>query len=255
MAIGLAVAVLERISSELHEMTKANKIAVVAGVGPGLGTALCEKLTESGYCVAGIARSSATGESLLKQLGADRFVPVACDISDPTAVNAAFATVEQHFGAPDVYIHNVAGLLRQPFLETRPEQFETLWRSQCLGAVYGAQRALPAMLRGGNGTLLFIGATASVKPGAHFSAFGVAKSALRGLAQSLARELGPQGIHVAHLIIDGVLWGERARDAFGMGPEACLQPDAVAQTCMHLIEQDRSAWTMEIDIRPDREAF
>jgi NAD(P)-dependent dehydrogenase (short-subunit alcohol dehydrogenase family) len=125
----------------------------------------------------------------------------------------------------------------------------------CLGAVHGSQRVLPGMLRSGHGVLLFVGATASVKAGAGFSAFGAAKFALRGLAQSLARELGPRGIHVAHLVIDGVIWGERAAGAFGMTRAQCLEPDALAHTCLHLIEQDRCAWTHELDIRPDREPF
>ena len=100
-----------------------------------------------------------------------------------------------------------------------------------------------------------IGATASVKASAGFSAFGSAKFALRGLAQSLARELGPRGIHVAHLIIDGVMWGERADERFQMQREQCLDPESVARTCLHLLEQERSAWTHELDVRPDVETF
>jgi len=114
---------------------------------------------------------------------------------------------------------------------------------------------LPGMLEAKHGSLLFIGATASIKAGANFSAFGCAKFALRGLAQSLARELGPEGIHVAHLVIDGVIWGERAENEFKIQRANCLEPESVACTCLHLIDQERSAWTHELDIRPDVETF
>ena len=236
-------------------MSEQGKTAVVAGVGPGLGSALCRELTAAGYLVAGLARGDSAGARLLDGLGSERFMPVRCDLADATAVEAAIGEVEDRFGSPGVFIQNAAGFLMQPFLDTDPKEIESLWRNQCLGAVHGAQRVLPTMLERKQGTLLFIGATASVKAGANFSAFGVAKFALRGLAQSLARELGPRGIHVAHLIIDGVIWSERARDEFGLMPNQCLKPEAIARTCVHLIEQDPSAWTHELDIRPDVETF
>lgn len=236
-------------------MTNQKRTAIVAGLGAGLGGTLCRQLADAGYHVAGFARSDAGYQAIPDTLGADRFMPVSCDITDASQVDEAVSKVEDQFGPASVYIHNAAHLHMQPFLETAPDEFESLWRTVCLGAVHGVQRVLPAMLEAKSGTLLFIGATASIKAGANFSAFGAAKFALRGLSQSLARELGPQGIHVAHLIIDGVMWGERARDSFGMTEDQCLAPRAVAQTCLHLIEQDRSAWTHELDIRPDLEAF
>jgi NAD(P)-dependent dehydrogenase (short-subunit alcohol dehydrogenase family) len=170
-------------------------------------------------------------------------------------VNAAVAQAEARFGPASVYVHNAAAFHMQPFLETDPGVFESLWRTMCLGAVHGAQRVLPAMLEARQGALLFIGATASVKAGANFPAFGAAKFALRGLAQSLARELGPRGIHVAHLVIDGVIWSQRARDELRMSEAQCLDPRAVARTCVYLLQQERSAWTHELDIRPDVETF
>jgi len=188
-------------------------------------------------------------------LGEERFLPLSCDLTDAAQVDAAVGEVEAHFGPVDAYIHNVARLHRQAFVETAPGEFESMWRSICLSAVLGTQRVLPAMLERGRGSLLLMGATASVKAGADFSAFAAGKFALRGLAQSLARELGPRGIHVAHLVIDGVMWSERARDSFGMTEAQCLDPDAVAGTCLHLLEQQRSAWTHELDIRPDVETF
>ncbi len=229
--------------------------AIVAGIGPGLGNALCRQLAGAGYRVAGLARSAVAGEALRDALGSERFLPLSCDLTDAAQVDAAVTQAEDRFGPASVYVHNAARLHMQPFLETDPREFEDLWRTACLGAVHGTQRVLPAMLGAGEGALLFIGATASVKAGAQFAAFASAKFALRGLAQSLARELGPQGIHVAHLVIDGVIWSERARDQFRMNRDQCLAPQAVAASCLHLLQQERSAWTHELDIRPDREGF
>lgn len=236
-------------------MTKHPETAIVAGVGSGLGKALCRHLADTGHRVAGLARGTEASQELLSGLGADRFMPVRCDVTEATQVDAAIGQVETQWGPASVYVHNAAAFHMRAFAETDPSSFESLWRTMCLGAVHGAQRVLPGMLEAKRGALLFIGATASVKAGANFSAFGAAKFALRGLAQSLARELGPKGIHAVHLVIDGVIWGERAREGFSMMQEQCLDPEAVARTCVHLIEQDRSAWTQELDIRPDMESF
>ncbi len=236
-------------------MNQETPIAVVAGIGPGLGRALCRQLLARGYRVAGLARSPAASEDLDASAPAGRYLALRGDLADPAQVDTAIAEVESQWGHPAVYVHNAAPFLMQAFLETEPSAFETLWRTTCLGAVHGAQRVLPGMLQSHRGTLLFVGATASVKAGASFAAFGSAKFALRGLAQSLARELGPEGIHVAHLIIDGIIWSQRTADQLGLTRAQCLDPDAVARSCMHLIEQDRSTWTHELDLRPHLETF
>jgi NADP-dependent 3-hydroxy acid dehydrogenase YdfG len=236
-------------------MTEHPDTAIVAGVGSGLGKALCSRLAEAGYRVGGLARGTEASRDLAAELGPDRFLAMRCDVTDAAQVDTAIGKVEAQWGPPSVYVHNAAPFYMGTFAETDSTTFETLWRTMCLGAVHGAQRVLPGMLNVNRGVLLFVGATASVKAAANFSAFGSAKFALRGLAQSLARELGPKGIHVAHLVIDGVIWGERARDGFGMKQGQCLDPDALARTCVHLIGQDRSAWTQELDIRPDVESF
>jgi NAD(P)-dependent dehydrogenase (short-subunit alcohol dehydrogenase family) len=236
-------------------MTANPDTAIVAGVGPGLGEALCRHLANAGYRVGGLARGTSAGENLTAALGPDLFLSIGCDVTDAAQLDAAIGEVEAKWGPVGVYVHNAAPFYMGGFADTDPTTFESLWRTTCLGAVHGAQRVVPRMLESKRGVLLFIGATASVKAGANFSAFGAAKFALRGLAQSLARELGPQGIHVAHLVIDGVIWSDRARDAFGLQPEQCLEPDALARTCVHLIGQDRSAWTQELDIRPAVEHF
>jgi NAD(P)-dependent dehydrogenase (short-subunit alcohol dehydrogenase family) len=232
-------------------------VAIVAGIGPTLGSALARRLAHSGYRVAGLARSTGTMDDLAAELNADQrvFLPIPCDLTDPAAVSAAVAQVRGEWGPARVYVHNAARFLMKPFLDTTAEDFEVTWRVTTLGAFNGARAVLPDMLNAGQGSLLLIGATAAVKPAANFAAFGSAKAALRGLAHALAREHGPRGVHVAHLIIDGVMWSPRARDEFGMREEQCLAPDPVAETCLHLIAQPRSAWTLELDLRPDVERF
>jgi NAD(P)-dependent dehydrogenase (short-subunit alcohol dehydrogenase family) len=241
--------------AERSKMTAHPETAIVAGIGPGLGTALCRRLAAAGYRIAGLARGTAVCRDLSAELRPDRFQALSCDVTDAAQLDAAIGQVEARWGPASAYVHNAAPFHMGAFTDTDPATFESLWRAMCLGAVHGAQRVVPGMLKAKRGVLLFIGATASVRAGADFSAFGSAKFALRGLAQSLARELGPQGIHVAHLIIDGVIWSDRARDAFGLQQAQCLDPDALASTCVHLIGQDRSAWTHELDIRPDVERF
>lgn len=231
------------------------RTAVVAGIGPGLGHQLCLRLAADGYRVVGLARRPEAGAALQAALGDEAFLALQADVGDPEQLAAALDEAERRFGAPRLYVHNAATLHHAAFLDTEPAEFERQWRAGCLGAVLGARRVLPAMLERGDGVLLFIGATAAVKAGAGFAAFASAKFALRGLAQSLARELGPRGVHVAHLVIDGVIWGARARESFGLQQQQCLDPAAIAETCLAVAAQPRSAWTHELDIRPDVEGF
>lgn len=231
-------------------------VALVAGVGPGLGAALCRRLAQAGYAVAGLARGAAFARQLEREIGdaGGRMAAFACDVADAAAVERTFGDVERALGAVSVLVYNAGQFLMKPFADTAPSEFEAAWRVNCAGAFLCAQRALPAMLQRGAGAMVFTGATGGVKAGAHFAAFGSAKFALRGLAQSLARELGPRGIHVAHVVIDGIIWSERARQR-GARQAQCLMPEAVAETYLQLIRQDRCAWTHELDIRPDVELF
>jgi NAD(P)-dependent dehydrogenase (short-subunit alcohol dehydrogenase family) len=231
------------------------KTAIIAGLGPGLGHALCLTLAEAGYAVGGISRSGSIDDQLIDELGASLYHPASADLTKASEVNRAISEIEQHFGTATIYIHNAARIHYQSFPETPPDVFESLWRNQCLGAVHGAQRVLPGMLARQEGTLLFIGATGSVKAGSGFSAFASAKFALRGLTQALARELGPKGIHVAHLIIDGVILSEQAKHKYGLREDECLNPHSVARSCLSLIQQEKTAWTHEMDIRPAKETF
>lgn len=227
-----------------------NKVAVVAGVGPGLGKSLCRALLADGYLVAGLSRSAEVDSALT-----DKYLPLACDLTDASSLEAAVGVVEQRLGPVSVYIHNAAYLLHKDFLDTNVAEFTDLWRVICLAAVNGIQRVLPSMLEQGEGSILVTGATASIKAGAGFSAFASAKFALRGLTQTLAREYAPRGIHVAHVLIDGAVWGWQAEKKFGLDQSSCLLPEDIAESYLHLLKQKRSAWTQELDLRPDIEPF
>lgn len=226
-----------------------SKTAVITGFAPGLSEKLALGLIERGYKVAGLSRTCQF------ELANDAFHSFACDVGNGENVSQTFSKIKETLGPPSVLIHNAAQVHIGEFLETEPEIFERLWRVACLGAVQTAQAVLPDMLELGGGTIIFSGATASIKGSARFSAFAASKFALRGLAQSLARAYGKHGVHVVHTVLDGMIWGERADKKFGMPPSKCMVPEDIAATYLQLIEQRPSAWTHELDLRPSVEVF
>lgn len=221
---------------------------LIAGAGPGLGAALAQCFAARGDAVAVLARSSS-----LETLAGVRHLRA--DLACADEVAAACSTWAAEAGPVDVLVYNAAHLVLAPFLETPATEFELAWRASVLGAVHCAQAVLPAMVAQGRGVLLFSGATASVKAGPRAAAFGSAKFALRGLAQSLAREFQPQGIHVAHVVLDGLMAGTPSVERFGGRPETSLDPQAVAEAYLALVEQPPRAWSQEIDLRPWCEKF
>ena len=221
-------------------------VAVVGGVGPILGVALCNSLSEKGYEVVGLARSETVKGVSGKCMQ--------CDLTNEKQVFEVIREIEENIGHINAYVHNLGDFAHTPFLESDEKQFQQLWKINCLSAYHAAKAVIAEMIGNSGGTLVFIGATASIKGNAEFSAFASSKFALRGMVQSLAREFGPEGVHIAHVLIDGVMWGYRAEE-WGMKPEQCLKPEAVASSIIHLLQQDRSAWTHELDIRPDIEKF
>lgn len=229
-----------------------SKLALITGYGHGLAGCLARRLLEADYSVVGLRRSGRAEPDLS---GAGTFRVVACDVGDQTAVTSTVQEIQDQHGEVDVLIHNASEPILEDFLALTADQCEALWRTTFLGAFHVSQAVLPGMLARGNGTLIYSGATASVKAGPKSAAFAGAKFALRGLAQSLARAYGPQGIHVAHTIIDGVIWGDRAKHRFGMQQQDCMDADDIAASYMALIEQPASAWTHELDLRPSKEAF
>lgn len=214
-------------------------LMVLAGVGEGLGSALAARFVEGGYGVVGLSRSAG-------ELPLPGYVVMACDLTKEVEVKATFEQIERQHGQPLVVIHMVGDLRISPFPDLSAEAFEGVWRSMALSAMLVSQQAIMRMLPAGRGALLFAGATASLRGGARFAAFASAKFALRGLAQSLAREFQPQGIHVAHLILDGLIGGADGAE---------LDPAALAESFWMLAHQPHSAWTHELDLRPQQERF
>lgn len=238
-------------------MSDHHPLAIIAGVGPGLGTALCRTLGDAGYAVSGISRSREYTASLEAELK-DRNIPtqmVSCDLTKSDSVRETLESIIQKWGPPDTLIYNAGAIAMHAFAKTPLDEFDRLWDINCRGAFLCASQVVPLMQSRGRGSILFTGASASVKAAANFAAFGAGKFALRGMAQAMARELGPQGIHVAHVIIDGMILTPKNQQRAGVTADNTLQPDAIAQTYLSLIKQDRSAWTQELDLRPDVEVF
>jgi NAD(P)-dependent dehydrogenase (short-subunit alcohol dehydrogenase family) len=216
-------------------------IAWVIGVGPGLGAALTRAFADTGHRVIAGARTPRG----LGALASDPRVQFeAVDVADPASIAAMTARALEH-DAPAVAVYNAGAFVRKSALELTAAEVEHTWRVGCLGGLLALQPAARAMAARGSGTLIFTGATAALRGGAKFAAFAISKFGLRALAQSLARELGPAGVHVAHVVIDGGIGeGERA-----------LAPADIARAYVELHAQPRSAWTHELDLRPFGETF
>jgi len=231
------------------------RVAIVSGVGPGLGAALVRKLAQEGCRVGMFARSAGLIRKLATQLGS-QVMAIPTDISDAKQVAAGFRKVREKLGPVEILIAHASGSLGGHLEKTSPEEFERSWRGAAFGAFLCAGEALPDMLKQAAGAIIFTGATSSVRGRGGAVAFSSAKFAVRGLAQSLAVELWPKGIHVAHVIIDGVIDTPNVRKAYKpTARDPLLQPDAIADAYWDLIQQDRSAWSLEIDLRPNNEAF
>jgi len=226
-----------------------SKVCVVTGVGPGNGASFARKFASEGYRVAMLARSAAKLRELEAAIPGAR--GYATDVGDRVAVDAAFARIRSDLGAVDVLLHNAGGGSFAPFLDVTPEMLEESWRTNTLALLLCARQVVPDMLRGGRGAIVVTGATASWRGGPVTAAFASAKAGQRSLAQSMARSLGPQGIHVAYVIVDGVIDMPVTRAFFSdRSNEFFLKPDAIAETVFHLVHQDPSAWTFEVDLRP-----
>ena len=229
--------------------------AVVVGVGPGLGMALVDALAAAGYVVFAAARNIDRVAGLSAGQRAGRVVPLACDATIPAEVEGLFERAAQR--APlAIAIYNAGTFERGTVLETDPLDFKRSWRIGCFGGFLVGRAAARLMLPHAAGTILFTGATASLRGGAGFVNLASPKFALRAVAQSMARELGPKGIHVAHVIIDGQIHSERYADLLGTrGPDSLLEPAAIANAYLTLHRQPRTAWTHELDLRPWVEKF
>jgi NAD(P)-dependent dehydrogenase (short-subunit alcohol dehydrogenase family) len=232
-----------------------DQTAVVVGVGPGLGASLAHAFANEGYTVVAAARTVAKLEGIEDRGGAARIVPIDCDATEQADIERVFEAASA-LGPPGVAIFNAGAFVRTNIVETEPEEFERCWRVGCFAGFLVGRAAAARMLERGAGTILFTGATASLRGGAGFVNLAAPKFGLRAVAQSMARELGPKGIHVAHVVIDGQIRSERYAHLVGeRGPDSLLDPDAIAAAYVALHRQHRSAWTHEIDLRPWCERF
>ncbi|HEY9361021.1 MAG TPA: SDR family NAD(P)-dependent oxidoreductase [Xanthobacteraceae bacterium] len=225
--------------------------ALIVGAGSGLSASLARALAREGIKVALASRSTGDLEALVKETGARAF---SCDAAERAQVEKLFAEVEASNGTPDIVIYNASFRTRGPFVELDPLDVEKSLAVTAYGAFLVAQQAARRMLPKKHGAILLTGASAGVKGYPQSAPFAMGKFALRGLAQSMARELSPQGIHVAHVVVDGGIRSAHRPDPSDK-PDSTLDPDAIAESYMHLIYQPRSAWAWEIELRPWVEKF
>jgi NAD(P)-dependent dehydrogenase (short-subunit alcohol dehydrogenase family) len=227
------------------------RTAFIIGAGAGLSASLARLLTSEGLRVALGARDVRKLEGLVAETGA---LAVGTDAADPASVSAAFRLVDSELGTPDVVIYNASGRVRGAFVDLDAAAVRASLDVTAYGGFLAAQEAARRMLPRSSGAIVFTGASASVKGYSQSAPFAMGKFALRGLAQSLARELAPQGIHVAHFVIDGGIRSASRQMPAG-APDSLLDPDAIARTYLHVLRQDRSAWTWEVELRPWVERF
>jgi NAD(P)-dependent dehydrogenase (short-subunit alcohol dehydrogenase family) len=235
-------------------MSQQQQICVITGVGPGTGAALARRFARGGYRVAMLARN----ESRLAEL--ERELPEArgfrCDVSDPVQVKRALDAVERELGAPAVLVHNAVGGAWGSFLEIEPRVLNDNFQVNTMGLLYLARHVAPAMVAAGRGTILVTGNTSAVRGRARFAGFAPTKAAQRILAEAMARELGPKGVHVAYLVIDAVIDVPWARERHKDKPDDFfIRPAAIAEELWHVAHQERSAWSFNVELRPYGETW
>jgi len=231
------------------------EVAVIVGVGPGLGAALARRFSAAGVTVAVAGRDLPKAQNIAGSIGADVHA-YRCDATVENEVEHLFDAVERELGAATVAIHNVGAYVRKSILESTPADLENCWRLCCLGGFLVGRAAARRMVDRGRGTILFTGATSAVRGAAMFHNNAVAKAGVRALSQSMARELQPKGVHVAHIVIDGPIESESLRSMLDeRDPESFLAPDAIAEAYYRLHRQHRGAWSQEIDLRSWKEGF
>lgn len=225
-----------------------SKVCAVVGVGPGNGQAFAKRFAREGYTIALLSRSAGYSEELAAEIGDAKFY--ACDVTDPSAVEAAFARIEADLGAIDTLLYNAGSGVFGTFDEVDDAGFELSWRTNVMGLLYCVRAVADPMLARGSGNIIVSGATASLRGKPFTTAFAAAKAGQRSLAQSLARQLGSKGLHVALIIIDGVIDLPRTRERFDKPDEFFLSPDDIAETVYRIAVQPKSAWSFEVDVRP-----
>jgi NAD(P)-dependent dehydrogenase (short-subunit alcohol dehydrogenase family) len=236
--------------------------AVIVGAGTGTGAEVAKRFAGGGYAVALARRNVGALESLVAEVeeAGGKAQAFGTDASDENAVGALFESAERELGPLEVVVFNAAGFVMGSILDTTMQAFEDMWRASALGGFLVGREAARRMVPRERGTILFTGATAAMKASANFAAFASGKHGLRAVAQSMAKELGPKGIHVAHAIIDGVIDVPRVHDAMpdfaaAKGEDGLIDPRRIADMYFWLHNQPRNAWTFELDLRPYKESW
>lgn len=247
--------------SERWSAPQGSVLVVGVGASQGLGAAIARRFAQGGYPVAVAGRNAAKVEAVAEELRQSGARATAAIGDASLAADARmFVATAQTLGPLAVVVHNAGSNRPAPFLDVTAEQFEQHWREHALGGFHVSQAALPPLLKNGGGSLFFTGASGSLRGKARFSPFAAAKAALRGMLQSIAREFGPQGIHVGHVIVDGGIAGERLLSRAPQlkeerGEDGMLDIGAIAEAYWMMHHQHRSAWTLELDVRPFKEPF
>ena len=229
-------------------------VAIVSGVGPGTGAAITRRFTRGGYRVAMLARSRERLESLERAIPGALAVP--CDVADEAQVEAAVATVRARLGDPRVLVHNAVGGWFGSFLDVDPKVLNQNFQVNTMGLLHLARRVAPAMIEAGAGAIVVTGNTSAIRGKASFAAFAPSKAAQRILAESMARFLGPKGVHVAYVVIDAVIDVEWTRRLQSDKPDDFFcKPDDIAEEIWHVVHQQPSAWSFNVEVRPFGESW
>jgi len=235
-------------------MSQNAPVALVTGVGPGTGAAISRRFALGGYKVAMLARTPGRLQALERELSNAKGYP--CDVTDESQLDSVVDTVRRDLGTPKVLIHNAVGGAFGNFMEIDPKVLDRNFRVNTMTLLYLARRLAPAMVEAGQGAIVASGNTSALRGKPSFAGFAPTKAAQRILAESIARELGPKGIHVAYVVIDAVIDLEWTRKRFPDAPdEFFIKPSAIADEIWHVVHQDRSAWSFNVEIRPFRETW
>lgn len=232
----------------------AEPVCMISGVGPGTGSALVRRFAAEGYRVAMLARNAQRLAALSEQVSSAR--AYVCDVSDQSQVDAAVVSVEREMGAPSVLVHNAVGGAWGTFTEIEPDVLNRNFQVNTMGLLYLARRVAPAMVAAGYGAIIVTGNTSALRGRANFSGFAPTKAAQRILAEAMARDLGPKGVHVAYIVIDAVIDVPWARERFKDKPDDFfIAPAAIADEAWHVANQPRSAWSFNVEVRPFGETW
>jgi NADP-dependent 3-hydroxy acid dehydrogenase YdfG len=235
-------------------MSTSNPVALVTGVGPGTGAAIARRFAQGGYQVAMLARNHARLQALEREVASSR--AYACDVTDEAQLDATIAAVRTDLGEPRVLVHNAVGGAFGNFMEIEPAVLNHNFQVNTMALLYLARRLAPAMVAAGAGAMIATGNTSAQRGKASFAGFAPTNAAQRILAESMARELGPKGVHVAYLVIDAVIDLEWTRRRFANeADDFFITPAAIAEEVWHIAHQDRSAWSFNVELRPFRETW